>query len=186
MRVRVLISISYVQACKCYSEGTNCDTTEDPLQPNTYLHVCIYSSSADVLIDSLDSMDVKQDNTTFSVIENKGVKYPSFSLREYIPAARMVKVSTRLPLDIITFSNTGKIYVEGRIVMKLADSPERKLQAANADSIAEGNEAASFDLVVALDAGFEYEDPGVVSAGMFANNGIGGLVLMFALAFIRW
>ena len=70
--------------------------------------------------------------------------------------------------------------------MKLADSPERKLQAANTDSIADGNKAASFDLVVALDAGFEYEDPGVVSAGMFANNGIGGLVLMFALAFMRW
>ena len=131
------------------------------------------------------TQDVKQDNTTFSVIENKGVKYPSFSLREYIPAARMVKVSTRLLIDIITFSNTRNIYIEGRIVMKLTDSPERKLQAANTDSIADGNKAASFDLVVALDAGFEYEDPGVVSAGIFANNYIGGLVLMFALAFIR-
>ena len=94
------------------------------------------------------TQNVKQDNTTFLVIQNNGVTSPSFSLREYIPAARMAKVSTRPQLDIITFSNTGKIYIEGRIVMKLADRPGRKLQADNTDSIADGNEAASFDLVV--------------------------------------
>jgi len=177
---------SYVQVCKCYSEGTGCDTTNDPLKPNTDLHVCIYSSSADVLIDKLDSMDVKQDSTSFSVIENNVVTYPSFTSREYIPAARMVKVSTRLPLDIITFSNTETVDIGGRIVMKLADSSERKLQADNADSIAEVNEATSFDLVVALDAGFDYEDHGVVSSGMFASNGLGGIVLLFSLACMVW
>ena len=49
---------SYIKACKCNSESDTCDPNNlaTPLKPNDELCVCIYSTSADVGIDRLESM----------------------------------------------------------------------------------------------------------------------------------
>jgi len=95
-----------------------------------------------------------------------------------------VMVSTRLPQDIIIFTAGGKLEITGNIVMKFTDSSTtRKLQAASTDAIVEGNEEESFGFVISLLPSFEAEDP-AVSAGMIANNGLGGLALVLASAYI--
>jgi len=46
---------SYIEAYKC-NLGENYAPDNNPLAPNTMLHICIHSLSSDVLIDALESM----------------------------------------------------------------------------------------------------------------------------------
>jgi len=182
--------VSYVQACKCKTDGSGCDEAESKLLPNAELHVCIYSTSADVGIDYLDSMDVTQisgaSTLAVRVITGSVIGMSSLTRLEYktIEGFEAVMVSTFLPQNTINFADGGEINIKGNVVMKFGTTG-RKLQAANYDAIAEGTETASFDLILALETSFETEDP-AVSTGMLPNYGFSSLALIFALAFMMW
>ena len=80
--------------------------------------------------------------------------------------------------------------ITGTIALELTGSPgARKLQAQviNANSVGMGADTVSFDIKVVLQQNVESTKDPVVSAGMFASNGIGGLVLVFFLVHrIMW
>ena len=94
-------------------------------------------------------------NYSFDFIKDDVVVVPSITGREYRTPTMIwlgpgVMVSARLPLDKFVFSADSRIAIKGKIVMDFVGTAGRKLQATGADTIATGTEAASFDLVVAL------------------------------------
>ena len=122
------------------------------------------------------------------VIESKPIVYTKLTTMEYkaIKNGTGVMISTRLPLNTIVVTDAGKIEITRKIIMELADtSSSRKLQAKNTDTIAQGSEEPSFDLAVTLGPGLGAKDP-EVSTGMFTTNSPGGIVLVFALAYMMW
>ena len=129
-------------------------------------------------------------NYSFDFIKDDVVVVPSITGREYrtptmIGLGPGVMVSARLPLDKFVFSADSRIAIKGKIVMDFVGTTGRKLQATGADIVATGTEAASFDLVVALQPSIEAEYP-VVSTGMIVNRGLSRLTLVFAWAYMMW
>ena len=77
--------VSYVQACKCKTDGSGCDEAESKLLPNAELHVCIYSTSADVGIDYLDSMVRARMSRCFRSVLLHSLLSPKFIVVLIIP-----------------------------------------------------------------------------------------------------
>ena len=97
-----------------------------------------------------------------------------------------VVVSTFLPISTFAYGN-ATVDITGTIDLELTGSPAaRKLQAqaVNANSVGTGAETVSFDIKVGLQQNVESTKDPVVSAGMFASNGLGGLVLVFFLVHV--
>lgn len=185
---------SYITSCKCNPQSTPnnyaCDNTA--LKPNDEVHLCAWSSSADIGIDYIMSMLFKQKNSTKSlaIIENEAIMFPSFTSWMYVPTMHGpgsgVVVSSRLPINVFDFG-AAEVEVTGTIVMELdGSSPGRKLEAADTSLAAAGDNAASFDIVLTLQEDLEFSEDPIVSAGMFASYGFVSLELMFLLACIMW
>lgn len=134
----------YVKACKC-NGAVPFVCNNDPLPPNEELHICIASSSSDIVVGSVTSMIAEQGETsTLNVIEDSDVKYSSFSSIEEINEENGYKVNLRLPTNLFDFGGPN-ITISGSLEMEFVNGGLRKLRALSSDS-----QAAPFALEISL------------------------------------
>lgn len=187
---------SYVDACQCSVDSFDCINSPSALVPNTELIVCIYSTSSEVLIKTLESMIIKQKNSTTSldVVTKGDVVFKSITSEKSVsnvnPAGgNGVRVTTRVPTNVFDFETAGtKIEVSGGLIMELAGSNTagRKL-VADVAAISDGNGDASFELEVSLQQQLDSQEDPVSSATSIAKKG--SIVLgpmAFALVYAMW
>jgi hypothetical protein len=187
----------YVRAFKCDENGAE-ETISTALAPNSILHVCIASTSTDVLIDHVDEMKitgkdpVNGGDTELGVIQSP--HDPVFSSITSITAEdeQQVQINTRVPANKFDFEGvydasidiTGKVtvmFTNGRKLTK--GMPNRMLQA-NEDN------AAEFGIIVKLEREPELALEGtnamINSANSIAAQVFTAFVVVGTTAYVLW
>jgi hypothetical protein len=137
-----------------YISAIDC-TGVSPLPPNTPLCIEISSSSDDVLIESIDEMDIggtdpNNNANTLPVVDGGGIVYGAITSYNTTLPSKSIQVNTRVPANQFDFEATNAaIEVTGSVTLKFAGRRlrvdiDRLLQAAN------NEETASFDINVQL------------------------------------
>ena len=138
---------------------------------------------------------IKQQDSTnkFDVITGGNITVPSITLRKdksnvNAGGGNGVKISTRVPQNIIKFDTGNKIDISGDLVLKLAGSNTagRRLVADEGATIA-GNEETSFELEVSLQQQLDLQEDPVSSAASIAKKGsivLGSMA--FVLVYAMW
>jgi len=192
----------YITAYKCSGLGMPSDTNNLP--PNTELNVCIKSSSNDVEIESVDTVDIEGfdlegDESTMSVVGEGSPTVIGLTSLAYAPDGSEAIVTTRVLVNRFDFEAEGaNILVSGDLTLRLpggtvtrkllvGEGPSRGLQATSVTDPDDASSEASFKLDVKLQSDIvEQEDIYAMSA---ADDGAGksfailGMLLVSVYAF---
>lgn len=161
------------------------------LGPNDVLHVCIKTTSTDVVIKKLNNMEIRQDSQTLPVVVGDTPSIPAITTREYLSTG--VLVSTRVPANVIDYETPGaSIVVGGDVTLGFGDDSERKLRLADINRELQadgGDEDASFEVDIGLqaDSAVELDDAQVLNfAQVVEVNGFAVLAAIATAAYAMW
>lgn len=182
----------YISASQC---GPNTQ-----LAPNDVLCIRIASSSPDVLIVSIDEMDIAGTNSqegdaTLEVYDNKAIKYSAITSQtdspvDNGPAGQRIEVRTRVPTSTFNFEATGAtIDITGSVTVQFAGS--RRLVSVDLDRLLqanEGEETAEFGTTVNLasEPKLALEDGDAMMNSAKAMKAFATFGMVFAFTFALW
>ena len=121
----------YVQVCTCENkEGYNCN--ENSLGKDDYLNVCIQSTSPDMEIHYLDSIEMSQAETgeKLVIVEDAVLKSDEISSMTLAPSWNGVHVATVVPSRFFSYEKESTATVSGVVFLKLAGSSSTRRRVA--------------------------------------------------------